>query len=468
MRHTVAISGQSLLLNANAPNFGAIYVMLDSFDQRRKPSLHADAIAAQLQERFAAEINDGIINVFGAPPIEGLGTAGGFKIVIEDRGDQGLEELEKMANKAIENAESEPALKDLYTSFRASTPWLYVDVDRVEARAMGVSLFEAFNMFQVYLGSLYVNDFNRFGRTWQVNVQAAPQFRQQVSSLGQLRVRNEKNLMVPFGSFSSIKEARGPVMLVRYNMYPAAFINANLNPGYSSGQGIDRLEKATAAVLPGNMHAEWTELAYLQLRTGNTAMWMFVLAVVLVFLVLAAQYESVTLPFSVILVVPMCLLCSVAGVVLANLDINIFTQIGFVVLVGLASKNSILIVEFAKTRHEKGVPRREATLEAVRLRLRPIVMTSLAFIIGVIPLVLAEGAGAEMRRTLGTAVFYGMLGVTLFGIFLTPIFFYVIQYFADLRAGDPAESEESPAARPPETDLPVAKRPSRLDTRWMG
>ena len=433
VEHTVAISGQSLLLNANAPNFGAIYVMLKGFEERRDPSLHADAIAADLQERFAREITDGVINVFGAPPIEGLGTAGGFKIVIEDRSDQGLDQLEAVANKAIENAEKEPSLRELYTSFRASTPWLFVDMDRTEVRAMGVSMAEATNMFQVYLGSLYVNDFNRFGRTWQVNVQAAPKFRQRTDDLSQLRVRNDKGRMVPFGSFTTIREISGPVMLCRYNMYPAAFLNANVTPGYSSGQAIEQLQRATDAALPPNMKSEWTELALMQLRTGNTAMWIFLLAVVLVFLVLAAQYESWSLPLAVILVVPMCLLCSVAGVAFSHLDINIFTQIGFVVLVGLASKNSILIVEFAKTRHEAGVGVRQATLEAVRLRLRPIIMTSLAFIIGVVPLVLAEGAGAEMRRTLGTAVFWGMVGVTLFGIFLTPVFFYVIALFSDWR-----------------------------------
>jgi multidrug efflux pump len=439
VKHTVAIAGQSLLLNANAPNFGAVYVMLDHFEERRDRRLHADAIAAALQARFQAEITAGQVNVFGAPPIEGLGTAGGFKIVVEDRGDSGLAELEKVTEQAIAKGSADPALEDLYTSFRANTPWVFVDVDRVAARSMGVSLFDAFNMFQVYLGSLYVNDFNLYGRTWQVNVQAASKFREQNVNLRQLKVRNDQGKMVPFGSFASVKEVNGPVMLVRYNMYPSAFLNANLAPGYSSGQGIERLQESVAAVLPPHMKSEWTELALLQLQTGNTAIYIFLLAVVLVFLVLAAQYESWSLPFSVILVVPMCLLSSLGGVILAGMDVNIFTQIGFVVLVGLASKNSILIVEYAKNRHEQGVPRFQATLEACRLRLRPIIMTSLAFIIGVVPLVLSEGAGAEMRRTLGTAVFYGMLGVTLFGIFLTPVFFYVIQWFADRGAGKAAD-----------------------------
>ena len=434
VRHTVAIAGQSLLLNANAPNFGAMYVMLDDFDQRLEPGYSADDIAASLQKQFQKKVPDGLINVFGAPPVEGLGTAGGFKIVVEDHGDASLDYLEKVAHQAIELGEETPALQDMYTSFRARTPWLFIDTDRIAAKSMGVSLFEAFNAFQVYMGSYYVNDFNRFGRTWQVNVQASQAFRRQASNLNQLQVKNEKGQMVPFGAFAKIRQVEGPTMVVRYNMYPAALINANVAPGYSSGQAIQQLEQKVESSLPPTMRHEWTELALLQLQTGNTAMYVFLLAVVLVFLVLAAQYESWSLPLAVILVVPMCLLCSVAGVHLANMDINIFTQIGLVVLVGLASKNSILIVEFAKSRHEAGVPRREATLEACQLRLRPIIMTSLAFIIGVVPLLLAEGAGAEMRRTLGTAVFYGMLGVTAFGIFLTPVFFYVIQFFADWRA----------------------------------
>ncbi|MFO0969820.1 MAG: efflux RND transporter permease subunit, partial [Gemmataceae bacterium] len=442
VRHTVAIAGQSLLLNANAPNFGAMYVMLDDFHDRTDAALQADAIAKTLEARLQRAIRGGAVNVFGAPPVEGLGTAGGFKIVIEDRGDSGLERLQEVAEKVIDGAETAadsdgvlqfPAVEGLYTSFRANTPWLFIDVDRTAAKTMGVSLFEVFNTLQVYLGSLYVNDFNRFGRTWQVNVQADYGFRQETKSLLHLGFKNDKGKIVPFGSFARVRDVMGPVMLIRYNMYPAAIVNANVAPGFSSGQAISQFQSLTSQSLPYSMRYEWTELALLQLQTGNTAMYVFCLAVILVFLVLAAQYESWTLPLAVIFVVPMCLLCSALGVVIAGMDINIFTQIGFVVLVGLASKNSILIVEFAKARHEAGVPRYQATLEACKLRLRPIVMTSLAFIIGVVPLMLSEGAGAEMRRTLGTAVFAGMLGVTLFGIFLTPVFFYVIQFFADWR-----------------------------------
>ncbi len=296
---------------------------------------------------------------------------------------------------------------------------------------------------QVYLGSLYVNDFNLFGRTWQVNVQGQADFRKQIEDLAQLKVRSERGGMVPLGSVAEIDDVSGPVLIMRYNMYPAAGINGDGSPGTSSGQALEHMEDVARKRLPEAMRTQWTELAFLQLQTGNTAMFAFVLAVVLVFLVLAAQYESWALPLAVILVVPMCLLCSCVGVIMAHMDINIFTQVGFIVLVGLACKNAILIVEFAKAEHEKGSMRKQATLEACQLRLRPIMMTSLAFILGVVPLMVSEGAGAEMRKTLGTAVFSGMLGVTLFGIFLTPVFYYCIQWFSDQRV----------LARPAEGDL---------------
>ncbi len=289
----------------------------------------------------------------------------------------------------------------MFTSFRANTPWLFLNIDRDKVNAMGVGMDEVFNTLQVYLGSLYVNDFNRFGRTWQVNVQGDSRFRKQIEDLKLLKIRNQAGGMAPFGAMASVEDQSGPVMISRYNMYPAAPINGRPAAGTSSGQALELAEDVITKELPPAMRLEWTELALLQLQTGNTAMIVFILAVVLVFLVLAAQYESWSLPFSVILVVPMCLLCSVVGVQIAAMDINIFTQIGFIVLVGLACKNAILIVEFAKARREEGVPRRQATLDACRLRLRPIMMTSLAFILGVVPLVLSEGAGAEMRRALG-------------------------------------------------------------------
>lgn len=433
VHHTMAISGQSILLGANAPNFGTMYVMLEDFHDRAKHGLSSDAIGARLKTQFDAEIAEGLINVFGAPPVDGLGTAGGFKIVIEDRGDNGLSTLEDVSQQIVDEASQSPGLQGLFTSFRADTPWLYLDIDRTAAKSMGVSIAELFNTLQVHFGSLYVNDFNRFGRTWQVNVQAASKFRSKIEDLNRLKVRNSHGQMVPLGSVVTVRETTGPVMLLRYNLYSSAVINANAAAGTSSGQAIELMQKHANQGLVQGMRSEWTELALLQLQAGSTAMYAFVLAVVLVFLVLAAQYESWALPLAVILVVPMCLLCSIAGVLFSHMDINIFTQIGFVVLVGLACKNAILIVEFARARHEAGVDRTRATLEACRLRLRPIIMTSFAFILGVVPLMIGEGAGAEMRRTLGVAVFWGMLGVTLFGIVLTPVFFFVIQWIADWR-----------------------------------
>jgi multidrug efflux pump subunit AcrB len=434
VKHTVAVAGQSVLLNANAPNFGAVFVMLDDFSRRTPDNLSGDVIAARLEEVLQKEIRGGLINVFGAPPLDGLGTAGGFKVVIEDRGDNGMKSLQHVADDVVARGTQTDGLQGLFTSFRANTPWLYLNIDRTQAKTKGVSMGEIFNVLQVNLGSLYVNDFNRFGRTWQVNVQAGANFRRDIAELRKLPIRSEKNKTVPLGTLATVEDRNGPVLIMRYNMYPSAAINVTPAPGLSSGQAIERTEDVVRQQSIRSMRYEWTELALLQLQTGNTAMLVFLLAVVLVFLVLAAQYESWSLPLAVILVVPMCLLCSIAGVLLAHLDVNIFTQVGFIVLVGLASKNAILIVEFAKARREAGAERHQATLEACRLRLRPIVMTSFAFILGVVPLVISEGAGAEMRRTLGTAVFAGMLGVTLFGIFLTPVFYYVIQWLNDLRA----------------------------------
>jgi multidrug efflux pump subunit AcrB len=441
VKHTVAISGQSILLNANACNFGALYLMLDDFDHRTKPELSADAIAASLQERFQQEVPTANVNIFGAPPVEGLGTAGGFKIIVQDINDNGLPALQHAADQVVDAAKDDSHLQGLFTSFRADTPWLELVIDRPQAKDRGVSIDDVRSTLESTLGPYYVNDFNRFGRTWQVNVQAQDKFRQSVEDIKLLKVRNNRGEMVPMADFASVRYVSGPVMVMRYNMYPSAPVHADAGPETSSGQAIDHLESVANDQLPQTMRTEWTELALLQLQTGNTAMWVFLLAVVLVFLVLAAQYESWSLPLAVILVVPMCLLCAITGVILAKMDVNIFTQVGFLVLVGLACKNAILIVEFAKAQREEGRERREATLAACQLRLRPIMMTSFAFILGVVPLMISEGAGAEMRRTLGTAVFAGMLGVTLFGIFLTPVFFYVIQWFIDRRqqTGDNGE-----------------------------
>jgi multidrug efflux pump len=434
VKHTVAVTGQSILLNANSPNFGAMYVMLDDFHDRATTNLSGDAIAARLQTALQEKIPEASINVFGAPPLEGLSTAGGFKIMIEDRGDAGSRAMQTAADQTVFNGNRNADLDGLFTSYRANTPWLELRIDRTKVKTLGLSMSDVFGALQDYFGSFYINDFNLFGRTWQVNVQAKADYRGRVDDLRRIQVRNSLGRMVPFGSLAQVRDKSGPAMIVRYNMYSAAAINGSPAAGISSGQAIEQMEETVKPELARSMRYEWTELALLQLQTRNTAMFVFLLAVVLVFLVLAAQYESWSLPLAVILVVPMCLLCSIAGVFVARHDINIFTQVGFVVLIGLACKNAILIVEFAKVQRESGVPRAQATLEACKLRFRPIIMTSFAFILGVVPLVLSEGAGAEMRRALGTAVFAGMLGVTLFGVFLTPVFYYVIQWFIDRRS----------------------------------
>ncbi len=446
VEHTVAISGQSLILSANAPNFGSMYVLLKPFEERTRPSLSADAIAATLRERCQQEVRGAIVSTFGAPPIDGLGTTGGFKLIVEDRGNLGLGELQRASDQIVARGNQTTGLEGLFNSSRASTPWLYLDIDRTKCMALGVPVSNVFSVLQVYLGSYYVNNFNEFGRTWQVNVQADPRFRDRVADIRQLQVRNNLGQMVRLGTVLRVRDTRGPVSLMRYNMYSATAITGNTSAGTSSGQGIALMKELAGQELPRSMGSDWTELTFLQLQAGNMAIYVFALAVVFVFLVLAAQYESWTLPLAVILVVPMCLLCSIVGIGLAQMEVTIFTQIGFVVLVGLASKNAILIVEFAKQQREAGSEARQATLEAVRLRLRPILMTSFAFILGVVPLVIAEGAGAEMRRSLGLAVFSGMLGVTLFGIFLTPVFFYVLQWLGrrPVQAPPPAAPGSEP------------------------
>lgn len=430
--HVIRICGMSFILGANGSHLGTMFVTLDPFEERRDPELHADAIVQSLRERLSV-IEDAMLYVFGAPPIRGLASTGGFRLMIEDRGSEGADALQAQVENLIQRGNETPGLAGLSTVFRAHTPQLYVDIDRTKCKALGVPLTEVFQALQVNLGGYYVNDFNLFGRTWQVNVQADAPFRMQPEDLRRLQVRNARGEMVPLGTLATVEDHSAPFVIVRYNMYPAAAINGNILPGTSTGQAIARIEELARENLPSSMSFEWTELTYLQIIAGNTTPFVFTGAVVLVFLVLAGQYESWSLPLAVILVVPMCILCSIAGVALARLDVNIFTQIGFVVLVGLASKNAILIVEFAKAKREAGLPRDEATLAACKLRLRPILMTSFAFILGVVPLVISRGAGAEMRRTLGTAVFSGMLGVTLFGIYLTPVFYYVIQWFADRR-----------------------------------
>jgi multidrug efflux pump len=425
--HTISIPGTSVVQNANGSNFGTLFIVLDEFHHRHSDELSADAIAAKLRAETFRRIDTASVAIFPPPPVDGLGSAGGFKVMIRDVDSLGLATLQDAADGVAAAGNKTPGLVGLFTPFRSNTPQLYVDVDRRKCMSMGVPLNDVFLTLQVYLGGYYTNDFNQFGRTWQVNLQADPAHRLTPDDVKQLKVRNSAGKMVPIGSISSISPTGGPVMVTRYNGITAAAINGAALPDFSSGQTIDAIDRIAAKSLPQGMDYQWTELTLLQIQAGNTAIYVFAVAVLLVYLLLAAQYESLRLPLAVILVVPMCLLCSVVGVAIAGLDMNIFVQIGFVVLVGLAAKNAILIVEFAKEKRERGTPAREAAVQASQSRLRPILMTSFAFILGVVPLMVAAGAGAEMRQSMGIAVFSGMLGVTLFGILLTPVFYFVLE-----------------------------------------
>ncbi|MDU4244123.1 MAG: multidrug efflux RND transporter permease subunit, partial [Varibaculum cambriense] len=410
----------------NMPNSALMFTMLKPFSERKDPSLSAEAIAGSLMGKFS-QIPDGFVGIFPPPPVPGLGSMGGFKLQIEDRAGLGFEELTRVQGMVMAKAMQAPELAGMMASFQTNAPQLQVDIDRVKAKSQGVALTDIFDTLQVNLGSLYVNDFNRFGRTYRVITQADAQFRMQPEDIGLLKVRNAAGDMIPLGTLVNITRTSGPDRVMRYNGYPSADITGGAAPGYSSGQATAAIEKIVSETLPEGMTYEWTDLTYQEKQTGNSALYIFPLAVFLAFLILAAQYNSWSLPFAVLLIAPMALLSAIAGVWLSNGDNNIFTQIGFVVLVGLAAKNAILIVEFARARESEGVDPLAAVLEAARLRLRPILMTSLAFIAGVVPLVIASGAGAEMRHAMGIAVFAGMLGVTLFGLLLTPVFYVVVR-----------------------------------------
>lgn len=421
-----AIAGNSFQLGARASNFCSMFIILDPFEERTTPETTAAAIQENLLKQYAQKIPEATVTINPPPAVSGLGRAGGLKIMIEDRGDIGLKALQDQMDQLARKAGELPQLRGIQNVFNVNAPQLYVDVNRDACFALGVNMAEVFGTLQGYLGSRYINDFNMYGRTWQVVVQADLPFRDRIEDVRKLHVRSRDGKMIPLGTVANVRRIGGPLMVTRYNMYPAAAITANTSPGVSSGEGIQAIEELARRELPATMAYEWTELSYLERTSGSTGLMLFLFSVAFVFLVLAALYESWALPLAVIMVVPMCVLCSIAGVAIAKLDINIFTQIGFVVLIGLACKNAILIVEFAKLRRDEGEEIHSAILQACRLRLRPILMTSFAFILGVVPLVLATGAGFEMRRALGTAVFSGMLGVTVFGIFLTPVFCLVV------------------------------------------
>ncbi|MGV2861818.1 efflux RND transporter permease subunit [Achromobacter sp. AGC39] len=426
VQSAIAFPGLSINGFTNSSSAGIVFVTLKPFDERKGAELSGNAIAASLNQKFAA-IQDSFIAVFPPPPVMGLGTLGGFKLQLEDRAALGYAELDKAKQAFLEKARQTPELGPSFSSYEINVPQLDVDLDRVKAKQLGVPVTEVFDTMQIYLGSMYVNDFNRFGRVFQVRAQADAQFRAHADDILQLKTRNAAGDMVPLSSLVTVNQTFGPEMVVRYNGYTAADINGGPAPGFSSDQAQAAAERVAAETLPRGVKFEWTDLTYQQILAGNAGLWVFPISVLLVFLVLAALYESLTLPLAVILIVPMSILAALTGVYLTGNDNNIFTQIGLMVLVGLSAKNAILIVEFARELEMSGRTPLEAAIEASRLRLRPILMTSIAFIMGVVPLVLSSGAGSEMRHAMGVAVFFGMLGVTLFGLFLTPVFYVLLR-----------------------------------------
>lgn len=422
----VAFPGLSINGFINSSSAGIVFVTLDDFSERRKPHLNGFAIAQALQQKYGA-IDDAFIAIFPAPPVRGLGNTGGFKLQIEDRLDQGHTALSNAVQSVISKANADPALVGIYSTYNVNVPQLFADVDRTKAFQLGISADEVFRTMQIYLGSLYINDFNQFGRTYQVIAQADKEFRDTSEDILRLQTRNAEGAMVPLGSVINVEETFGPDTVMRYNAFRSADLNGNVAPGFSSGQAKDAITNILDDTLPPGMEFEWTELTYQQVLAGNTAVYIFPLCIFLVLLVLAAQYESFSLPMAVVLIVPMAILSSLVGIYISGGDNNIFSQISLFVLAGLASKNAILIVEFARELERQGRGLIEATMEASRLRLRPILMTSLAFIMGVTPLAFATGAGAEMRQAIGIAVFSGMIGVTIFGLVLTPVFYVLMR-----------------------------------------
>ncbi|MCY1017119.1 efflux RND transporter permease subunit [Pyxidicoccus sp. MSG2] len=442
--NVIAFSGLSVNGFVNAPNAAVVFTALDTFEKRQSPELSANAIAGRLQAKFST-IQEGFTAIFPPPPVPGMGALAGFKLQLEDRAGLGPEALYEAAQALSRRAAQEPEVAGLMTGFEINVPQLQLDVDRVKAKTQGVPLGDIFDTLQIHLGSLYVNDFNRFGRTYQVNVQADAPYRMQAEDIGRLQVRNAQGGMVPLASLVNVAPSFGPDQVMRYNGYPSADLNGMARPGVSTGAAVAAMERVAAETLPAGMSFEWTDLTYQEKLAGKEGLLVFPLAILLAFLILAAQYNSWTLPLAVLLTVPMALLSAIVGVWLTGGENNIFTQIGLVVLIGLAAKNAILIVEFARSKEDEGMGVAQAALEACRLRLRPILMTSVAFIMGVVPLATATGAGSEMRQAMGVAVLAGMLGVTLFGLVLTPIFYIVIRKL-ELRRAEPEPAPVPPGA----------------------
>ncbi|WP_265519822.1 efflux RND transporter permease subunit [Nitratireductor luteus] len=422
----IAFPGLSINGFTNSSNAGIVFLSLDPFEERTTPELSGGAIAMQLNQQFGG-IQEAFIAMFPPPPVQGLGTIGGFKLQIEDRIGLGYEALDEATRAFLTEAYQAPELAGLFSSYQINVPQLYADLDRAKAHQLGVAVTDVFDTLQIYLGSLYVNDFNQFGRTYSVRVQADADFRSHAEDIGRLEVRSRSGEMIPLSTLLDVQQSSGPERAMRYNGFLSADINGGPAPGYSSGEAEAAVERIAAETLPLGISFEWTDLTYQQILAGNSGVIIFPLALLLVFLVLAALYESLALPLAIIMIVPMGILSALTGVWLTGGDNNIFTQIGLIVLVGLSAKNAILIVEFARELEFAGLTPKEAAVEAARLRLRPILMTSLAFIMGVVPLVLSTGAGAEMRNAMGIAVFAGMIGVTAFGIFLTPVFYVLLR-----------------------------------------
>ena len=447
--NTVEITGLSALDNTNRPNAMTMFLTLKSFEERKGHSDQSmNAVLGEVQKRVST-IQDAFILVVPPPPVQGIGNAGGFKLQVQDRRSAGTQALSAASNSLIAAGEKQGGLAGFFTSLRPQVPQIYLDIDRDKVEALDVPIASVFQTLQAELGAYYVNDFNFLGRTYQVNMQGEKSYRVRPDQIRNLYTRNNTGGMVPLGTLMDVKEINAPDKIMHYNIYPSADINGGTAPGVSSGDAIAKMEQAAKETLGDQFGFEWTELSLQEKLAGNTALFIFPLCVLFVFLALAAQYESWSLPMAIILIVPMCLLSALVGVYLRSFDNNIFTQIAFVVLVGLACKNAILIVEFAKQKVEAGEERVQAAVEAAKLRLRPILMTSFAFILGVVPLVIATGAGAEMRQVLGTAVFSGMIGVTLFGIFLTPVFFSVIEKLTGQGKGNPAEPSKKDEAPEP-------------------
>jgi multidrug efflux pump len=460
VKSTMAVAGYSAVFATNSSNWGTIFVILDDFENRKTPETQAEAIITKLNREYYANVLGCRAAVFGAPPVPGLGQSGGFQLQLEDRTGLGYDALQDAADALVQKANAQPSLARVYTTFNAKSPQLYIEIDREAAKQMGVTLQEIDSTLNANMGSVYVNQFNRFGRIWQVNVQAEGDFRTNVDNLKLLQVRNRQGQPVPLGSMLRARYDSGPVFVMRYNNMASAAVNGATQPGFSSGQALSLMDSLCDQNLPSGMGHEWTNISFQEYESDKSGVSLgalfipmilaiFGFAVMMVFLVLSALYESWSLPLAIILVVPMCLLSAIAGLVwMAHMAIDIFSQIGFIVLVALAAKNAILIVEYAVDQRKHGLGRYEATVEACRLRLRPILMTSFAFIFGVYPLVIATGAGHEMRHSLGMAVISGMVGVSIFGIFLTPVFYYVITWFG---------REEVPGAKLPPTKAEPAQ-----------